>query len=137
MRLAAQGMASEAHQEALAALTRAGKAEARTQLLSEAQKSTMPLQLDQLVTLAEVGEVQAGAPLLALLTDQTPRVRQRAVTALGALLGQGLMPEALPAVAALMQDGDPAVALASAVAVLAGAEAASARPRLEKNGNGK
>ena len=137
MRLAAQGMASEAHQEALAALTRAGKADARTQLLNEAQKSTLPLQLDQLVTLAEVGEVQAGAPLLALLTDQTPRVRQRAVTALGALLGQGLMPEALPAVAALMQDGDPAVALASAVAVLAGAEAASARPRPEKNGNGK
>lgn len=137
MRLAAQGMASEAHQEALTALTRAGKAEARTQLLSEAQKSAMPLQLDQLVTLAEVGEVQAGAPLLALLTDQTPRIRQRAVTALGALLGQGLMPETLPAVAALMQDGDPAVALASAVAVLAGAEAASARPRPEKNGNGK
>jgi HEAT repeat protein len=81
--------------------------------------------------------VQAGPPLLALLTDQTPRIRQRAVTALGALLGQGLMPEALPAVAALMQDGDPAVALASAVAVLAGAEAASARPRPEKNGNGK
>jgi hypothetical protein len=109
--------ALEAADESLAVYARAGRAAVRAQLVQTAQAAAGARRLGLAVALAEAADGRAVELLLPLLADATPRVRQRAAGALGSLGAAGAT--GAPALARLLDDPDPGVALTAAAALLA------------------
>ncbi len=127
--------AMDAADEALIVFARAGRPAAQTQLVLVAQRAEIPRRLELAVALADAGETRAVELLLPLLSDATPRIRQRAAGALGSL-GAAV---ATTALTALLDDSDPGVALAAAAALVGlsapvGAAAADPEPGSARRG---
>jgi len=121
----ATGATKDAHLEALQVLTLAKQARAPDKLLKMAQ-SVVPAERVELgAVLAEVQDERVIALLLPLLTDASPKVRQRALAVLGRMASLGRFPGHAETLIPLLKDTDAQVALTAAVSLLSARAAES------------
>lgn len=114
----ATGPTKDAHLEALQVLTLAKQPGASDKLLKMAQ-SVVPAERVELgAVLAEVQDERVVSLLLPLMADASPKVRQRALAALGRMASQGRLPGYAETLIPLLKDTDSQVALTAAVSLL-------------------
>lgn len=118
----------EQQTEALVVLALAQKKHAAANLRLAAELAHGNELLEQASALAELGDSHAAALLLPLLQQPDPKVRQRALAALGRLAGSGHFRTYPQTFLPLLTDADPQVALIAAVALLGIGQPAAAPP---------
>jgi len=124
----ATGPTKETHLEALQILTLAQQPGAADRL-RHLMQSVVPAERVELAeVLAEGNDPQAVATLLPLLKESQPKVRQRALAALGRLACLGKWPDYAQVLKPLLHDADSHVALTAAVALVAASTPAASGP---------